>query len=521
MKFGKVKILALALCMVCAGVASGCTGTGQEVSMEDDANKEVTLKWIFGGPGEQKDSQEVWAAFNEKLKDYLPNTTVELECISTSDFAEKWKLISASQENLDLVWSGWMLQYVSEVQKGSYMPLDDLVDQYAPELYEEIPENIMDKSRVNGELYSIPCMQQMVSFVSAMGFPMDIYEKYKDQIDLQGLMDFFSSHQTMDKECWDKIEEYILMIKNGGDLDNGVYGFANFVEKGYEWVQNPYKINIYSDDLTPVNLYRTPEYETFVNVISDWYNKGYIRKDVMTADNLSDSIYEIKGLDNYLVGQGFLPSQSEIETKEKANSQAYVQIPLDNSHYIPYAASSTNTAISINSKNPVRAMKLLKLMNTKEGAELYNLLVYGIEGKHYNKVNDLEIEPIGYTSQPTADSPYGQYKWAVGNTYNAYEIYMPDKSVTLKNDFIKEVNEKASASKLKGFTLNTDNIKTELAQINTVIGEYKTTLDSGAAPDPKGLYQEFVEKLKVAGDDKVIEEIKNQIDAWRAGNSNQ
>ncbi len=98
---------------------------------------------------------------------------------------------------------------------------------------------------------------------------------------------------------------------------------------------------------------------------------------------------------------------------------------------------------------------------------------------------------------------------------------MPDKSVTLKNDFIKEVNEKASASKLKGFTLNTDNIKTELAQINTVIGEYKTTLDSGAAPDPKGLYQEFVEKLKVAGDDKVIEEIKNQIDAWRAGNSNQ
>ena len=77
-----------------------------------------------------------------------------------------------------------------------------------------------------------------------------------------------------------------------------------------------------------------------------------------------------------------------------------------------------------------------------------------------DRVNDNEIEPIGYSSQPTADSPYGQYKWAVGNTYHAYEIYMPDKSVTLKNEFIKQVNDEASASKLKGFTLNTDNIKT-------------------------------------------------------------
>lgn len=140
-------------------------------------------------------------------------------------------------------------------------------------------------------------------------------------------------------------------------------------------------------------------------MISDWYNKGYIRKDVLTADNLSNSIYELKGGDNYLVGQGFMPSEAEIETKKKSNSQAYVQIPFDNSHYIPYAAAATNTAISVNSKNPVRAMKLLKLMNTKEGAELYNLLVYGLEGKHYNKVNEIEIEPIGYSSQPTARQP--------------------------------------------------------------------------------------------------------------------
>ena len=509
----RIMCIALAVMLLCTGVLSGC---GNQTAGEDDGEKQVTLKWIFGGPGEQKDSKEVYALFNEKLAEYLPNTTVEFECIPVGDYAEKWKLISASQENVDIVWNGWMIPYVTEVQKGSYLELDELIDKYAPEIYDEIPENILDKSRVDGKLYSIPCMQQMVSYVSSVDFPVSLYEKYKDKINPEELEKFFASHQTMDKECWDKIEEYIVMFKEGGDLKKGVYGFENHVEKGYEWIQNPYKLNIYDDSYTPINLYTTPEYETFIKVYSDWYKKGYIRKDILTADNVSDEDYEIEGGANYLVGQGYFPTKAEIEAKKNSGSEAYVKIPCDSEHYIPYAASASNTAISINSKNPERAMKLLALMNTKKGKELYNILACGIEGKHYNRVNETEIEPIGYTTQPTADSPYGQYKWAIGNTYNAYEIYMEDKSETLKNEFIKKINAEAKPSKLRGFTLNTDNIKTELAQVNAVIGEYKTTLNSGAAPDVEAVYAEFKKKLEKAGNSKIIEEITRQLNEWKA-----
>lgn len=495
---------------------SGCSDTQE--AKKDDTSKQVELKWIFVGPGEQKSSQKVWQAFNEKLKEYLPNTTVDFECITSADYAEKWKLTSASQEKVDIVWHGWMIPYVSEVKKGSYMELDDLVKNSAPSLTKEIPETIMDKQRVNGKLYSIPCMQQMVSYVSDLEFPQSIYEKYKDKIDPQALADFFVKHETMDKESWDKIEEYIKMIKDGGDLQKGVFGFADHVEKGYEWVSNPYKIKVNSDDDTPVNLYRTPEYKTFVDVYADWFQKGYIRKDILTATNISNDLYEVKGGGNYLVGQGFMPTQSEIDTKKAANSEAYVKIPFENKHYIPYAASASATAISMNSENPERAIKLIELMNTAKGKDLYNLLVYGIEGENYNKVNDTEIQPVGYTSQPTADSPYGQYRWAVGNTYNGYEIYMKDKSEVLKNTFIKKVNDEASPSRLKGFTLDTDPIKIELAQVTAVVGEYKTSLASGAAANPQQLYNEFQEKLVQAGDDKVVAEIKKQIQDWRKSN---
>ncbi len=507
------KLIALSLAAASLLAASGCS---EPADTADNADEQVTLKWIFVGPGEQKDSQKVWDKFNEMLPEYLPNTTVEFQCVSSSDYAEKWKLASASQEDVDIAWHGWMLPYVSEVKKGSYMELDDLIDKIAPSLWDEIPEAIMDKQRVDGKLYSIPCMQQMVSYVSSLDFPIDIYEKYKDKINIDELASFFASKETMDKESWDKIEEYIKMIKDGGDLKKGVFGFADHVEKGYEWISNPYKIKASGDDYTPINLYRTPEYKTFVEVYADWFNKGYIRKDILTAENVGNEVYEVKGGGNYLIGQGNMPTKSEIESKKAAGNTAYVKIPLEDKHYIPYAASASNTAISINSAHPERAMKLIELMNTEKGKDLYNLLVYGIEGEHYTKVNDNEIQPIGYTSQPTSDSPYGQYKWAVGNTFNAYEVYMEDKSPTLKNDFIKSVNDAAAPSKLQGFTLDTDPIKMELTQVSAVVGEYKKSLNSGAAADPMKLYEEFQQKLIAAGDDKVVEEIQRQIDEWRA-----
>ena len=136
---------------------SGC-GTQP---VQDTGDEQVTLKWMFLGPGEQQDSQKVWDKFNEELAKYLPNTKVEFECVTSSDYAEKWKLASASNEDLDIVWHGWMIPYTSEVKKGSYLELDDLIDEYAPDLKKEIPDAIMDKQRVDEKRDRIPYTRQI------------------------------------------------------------------------------------------------------------------------------------------------------------------------------------------------------------------------------------------------------------------------------------------------------------------------------------------------------------------------
>ena len=78
----------------------------------------VVLKWAVVSPGEQKDTTLVWKKFNEELEKLLPGTRVEFEYYEIGDYGEKWKLMSASQTDMDIVWTGYMIDYVSEVKKG-------------------------------------------------------------------------------------------------------------------------------------------------------------------------------------------------------------------------------------------------------------------------------------------------------------------------------------------------------------------------------------------------------------------
>lgn len=77
------KLFAAVLVLGCIISFVGCGDKGT-VKKEDG----TTLKWVFGGPGKQKDSDEVYALFNEKLQEKMPGVQLNFECITTSDYAE-------------------------------------------------------------------------------------------------------------------------------------------------------------------------------------------------------------------------------------------------------------------------------------------------------------------------------------------------------------------------------------------------------------------------------------------------
>lgn len=174
----------------------------------------------------------------------------------------------------------------------------------------------------------------------------------------------------------------------------------------------------------------------------------------------------------------------------------------------PYVNTSnviaTMNCISANSKNPELAMQFINMMDTDKNG-IYNLICYGIEGVHYNKVGENRIEKI-------EDSGYDpNSSWQFGNNLNAYLLPGQEDDLWKQTE---EINNSAVVSKLLGFSLNTEPIATELAACTAAVSEYIGTLTSGAV-DPDTVLPEFLSKLKAADVDKVIAEVQRQIDEWK------
>ena len=181
-----------------------------------------------------------------------------------------------------------------------------------------------------------------------------------------------------------------------------------------------------------------------------------------------------------------------------------------------YATSSmfqvTMWSIPVTCESPEKTMDFLNLTYASE--EVVNLLSNGIEGKHYVKTDDPMIitYPEGVTVGTTGyNMPFGIF----GDKMKKY-AWAPTPADIF--DRLREFNEEVSskyASKALGYTFNSESVKNEVAAISNVISEYQPALETGTV-DPEVALPEFIEKLKAAGIDKVIEENQRQLDEWLA-----
>jgi len=75
----------------------------------------------------------------------------------------------------------------------------------------------------------------------------------------------------------------------------------------------------------------------------------------------------------------------------------------------------------------------------------------------------------------------------------------------------KAVNNSAARSPINGFSLNSEPIQSELAQLLALREEYKNRV---YMPNYEELEAEYIAKLETAGLNRLIEEIQNQVNTW-------
>jgi len=497
-----LKKLSLVLCL--AMLAASFAGCGAKQS----SNEQVTLNWMILVPGNQPDQQMVWDKFNEELAKVLPNTTVNFLPVINSEYKKRFDLALAGGDPLDIAFAGWLVPLAAEVRKGSFLELNELLDKYGKDVYKSMDEWVWKLTTIDDGIYAVPNNQGM-----AKGrFSMITHKEYADKyLDAEKIQKIFEASDTFDEPMYDAIEEYLEKLKQNGVLGKGINTtFMPGVDvKGFDAVEDRYYVRRGDDSYQIEYKWLIPESKLMFQKAREFFKKGYVRKDMLSLETpRKDEGKE----DGYTVWfTQYTKDQSETLTIQ--NGYPTTAIPMSQKFFLDGGAiAQTSTAIPYTSKNPERAMQLINLIFSEKGKDLYNLLTFGIEGVHYNKVSGDVIRPVDYEVTPKADSKYGLNKWVAGNSFLAYSLAgEPDGY----NDYLNnEVNRDSDKSPLLGFRFDNTNVKVEMAQVQAIASEFILPLSTGAIEDAEAQYDLFVKKLKDAGVEKVKAEMQKQLDEF-------
>ena len=480
---GMKKIIAfLVACLMIASVA-GCKRAEEKTVSEDGTTK---LTWYTFGT-KQADHDVVMTEINKALKEKL-NVELELNLIDTGSYESKMNLSISANENFDICFtSNWLNKYVPNVLKGAYLPLDDLIEKNAPALKAALPEMVLDIAKYQGQSYAVPNYQILYS---QYGFVIqkELAEKYN--LDTESL-----------KKVSD-IEPFLQQIKDNepGIIPIRTQSYDKFREDYEEVDPVPVYVKKGDESLTAIARVLAPEARETAAFLADWFQKGFIRKDILTV---TDDTVDVAA-NKYAVQLTSVKPGVEGEMFLKTKKE-YISVPFMEPYIGSLSGMSTMLAISKNSKNPEKAIKLIELVNTDK--ELYNLLVFGLEGNHYEKLSENQVKV-------PEDSKYkmGSGAWAFGNQFNAF--YMDTQEIGSWDETDK-TNKESKLSPFRGFMLDTDPIKTELAQLLAVSQEYKDDTIFARA-DWEKAFDEYTQKSQRAGLDKVVEEVQRQLDAYKA-----
>jgi len=455
---------------------------------EEEELEPVELIWyILNTP--QNDAQIVYEEANKIIKEKI-NATVDFRAEDYGTMEEKMKMVIASGEKFDICWSSnWLNKYEPNVERGAYLPLDDLIDKYAPKTKETIPETVWDMTRVQGKIYGVPNYQICV------GYPgVAINKTLVDKYDLGDISQIKS---------YEDLEPLLIACKEKAPgifpLD-AVKGHGQYPEEaGVEPIPGlPIGLNIDKNNrvispLEPYDEYRRARLE----LNRKWIEMGLVM-DLMNQQNLN----ALANAGQVLVKYSQIKPGGEAELKQQSGFD-WVMIPTQQPTLDRTMCISTLQCISVTSENPERAMMLIELMNND--VELYNLMVFGIEGKHYNKVGENRVEPI-------ENSGYQGIAWALGNQFNAYLLPGQPDDVWEQT---KELNRTAKPLRAVGFQFDRSAVEDEIKAISAVMADSDKLIYADDWDIDKSK-AELDAKLKEAGIEKYVEEVQRQLDEFFA-----
>jgi putative aldouronate transport system substrate-binding protein len=471
-------------------------GTSEsEGTEEKDYSKQepYTVKLLLPGTATTEDCEEVSALASTILKEKY-NTTLEVVRVGFGTYAQEVNLMFSSGEKLDMLYNNRDI-FTSAVSNGQIVEIGQYLDEYAPEMKAQISEEDWACTTVNDGIYAVPANKEKAvawgfSFVKSVADELGVdYSEIDTEEELEPLL----------QAVKDNYPDMYPVMSNGGTMNT----MTTADDLGYDF-------GVLEDctdpnNTTVVNWYETDQYREIVERRYEWTQKGLIMPDA--ASNTEPWATMISS--GKAFGR-FCNVKPGIEAEhQKATGKEIVVLPMTDAY-------TTTTRLDIlwyvahNSEKPERTVQVMNEIYTNP--ELQNILVNGVEGKHYEYVNTEKTMVRYPEGVDGSNTGYPSYPWAWLN-----EMITPvweGGAETLWEE-TNEYNKTAIISPGKGFGWNNENVINEVTACNNVRNKYANALDCGSV-DPAVALPQFIKELKDAGVDRIIAEKQKQFDEWLA-----
>lgn len=527
--------LATVICLASSSLLAGCANNKEEEA-QSPAPSASAAAAAQGAvyPISTDQTLTSWETINPNLTTFVSNlaetpfgkqleqdTGVKVKYSHPADgqAKEQFNLLIASNNLPDLIEYDWNTGYPGGPEKAIadkvILPLNDLIDQYAPNLKKILQENPeLDKmiKTDSGKYYVFPMIRSSLVFRGPI-----IRKDWLDELNLAvpTTIDEWHTVLTAFKEQKGATAPLTAQYTSDMNLQDAFIGAFRTANRYY--VDDEGKIKY-----GPID----PQFKDALALLRQWYSEGLLDKD-FALNNDSKSL-DSKMLSNssgatvYLISGGL---GNWMDTGKKTNPDfhlvpaPYPTLNKGEKAFIGHSDflynPSASKAITVDSKNPELAVQWLDYAYSEQGSMLFN---FGIEGESYTNQNG----QIAYTDKITSDPKYNlqqmitQYTKPNGpfpgdprkNSFNVYPEQNEAPDIWGNTDALKHI--------LPTFITPTVDESKEVAKLNTAIASYKEEMFVKFVMGKESLdkFDEYVERIKSMGVDQIIEIYQNAYDRY-------
>lgn len=449
------------------------------------------------------EAQTDLAMIQEKLNELTLetiNANVELEAVGLFSMANVYALKASSQEPMDLIMLMPGSTYLATfANNGLIRAVDEELDAWGADIKEVVGERL-GVGRYNGQQYAIPQNGRLTR--NAIGFKLSaaLCDQYGIDVDAIETLEDLEAAFAIIKENEPELT-ILAPEQTGGNIMHVLMGYIDAL--GYA------ASKLVENEDGSLEVVANPETEIYMQAaqkVREWYEKGYISRDVNTAQE--------SGSQMLWAGKLFATAAPSLgpEGGNITNGVRVVDVLFD---FPPVLATTDNQlqlwAVSTTSQRPDKAVQLINFLDSS--AEASNLLRFGIEGVHYTVLEDGSIDVSTNAGWVNNWDSFG----------DANSVYVRNDALVAGGDISLDAfmglvaawNDATLYSPAYGFTFDPGAVRTEIAACDAVTDEFGKAIGNGTV-DPETEVAKYVERLYAAGLQTILNEQQRQLDAWVA-----